>query len=195
VSSPRKRLPKPKKPKQRGPRPGSNAHYWAELSEKERRIEEIAAKMQSGAWLSGVSDRALAEQWDCAPNTVRKFAAEASRLLRRQLRMDPEAQKEALAQILQTFEVIRAKAMAKNSEQGLRVALDATRAFGFYMGVEPAQKLAIKENTDPFEGWSVEEKLAFANDGTKPKRAMRRLAGEFAAGETNGADPDAESMH
>lgn len=193
MSSPRKRPAKPKKAKQRGPRPGTHAHYWAALDEKERRIEEIAAKMQSGAWLSGVSDRALAKEWDCDPNTVRKYAAEASRQLRKMLRMDPNAQKEALAQILQTFEVIRAKAMAKNSEQGLRVALDATRAFGFYMGIEPAQKLETTERHDPFAGWSVEEKLAFANDGTKPKRAMRRLAGELEPGESNGADP--EAMH
>lgn len=193
MSSRLKRPAKPKKTKQRGPRPGSHEHYWQGLSDKERRIEEIAAKMQSGAWLSGVSDRSLAKDWDCDPNTVRKYAAEASRLIRRTLRQDPEAQKEALAQILQTFEVIRAKAMAKGSEQGLRVALDATRAFGFYMGIEPAKRLEVNERVDPFEGWSVEEKLAFANDGTKPKRAMRRLAGEL--GEGNGADADPEAMH
>lgn len=177
---------------QRGPRPGSHAAYLQGLDPKERRIEEIAAKMQSGAWLSGVSDRALAKEWDCDPNTVRKYAAEASRTLRRQLRMDPDAQREALAQILQTFEVIRAKAMAKNSEQGLRVALDATRAFGFYMGIEPAQKLETTQRTDPFEGWTVDEKLAYANGGPKPKRATRMLA-ELADG--NGADTDPDAVH
>jgi hypothetical protein len=191
VSSRRARAAKPKA--QRGPRPGTHAHWLQGLDEKERRIEEIAAKMQQGAWLSGVSDRALAKEWDCDPNTVRKYAAEASRQLRKLLRMDPESQKEALAQILQTFEVIRAKAMAKGDPAALRVALDATRAFGFYMGIEPAQKLETTERHDPFDGWTVQEKLAFANDGTKPKRALRRLAGGELEGAGNGADPDA--MH
>jgi len=182
---------KKKRPAPRPPAPGTHAHWEASLSEKERRIEEIAAKMQQGAWLSGVSDRVLAKEWNCSPNTVRKFAAEASRLLRRLLRTDPDAQREALAEILQTFEVIRAKAMAKGDPASLRVALDATRARGFYLGIEPAKRLEVNERADPFEGWTVEEKLAYANDGTKPKRALRRLAAEVDGAEANGADPDA----
>jgi len=182
---PRKRKPAPKP----AAPPGTHDAWEASLTELDRRVEEIVLKMQSGAWLTGVSDRALAREWNVAPDTVRKAAAEASRTVRRRLREDPKAQAEARAQILQTFEVIRAKAMAKGDPASLRVALDATRAFGFYLGVEPAKKLDVTERRDPVEDWSVEEKLAYARDGTRPRRALEGVGGG------NGADGEDGSVH
>lgn len=146
------------------------------LTPVERRIDVIVQKMQSGAWLAGVSERALAKEWDVSPITVRGLAAEANRKIRALLRDDPEAQKEARAAILQTFEVIRAKAMAKGDPASLRVALDATRAYGFYLGIEPAKRLDVANRTDPFEGWTTDEKLAFSRDGRRPRRAVNQMA-------------------
>ena len=190
-SKPRARRKPPPKPR---PAAGTHDAWEASLTELDRRVEEIVLKMQSGAWLTGVSDRALAREWNVAPDTVRKAAAEASRTVRRRLREDPKAQAEARAQILQTFEVIRAKAMAKGDPASLRVALDATRAFGFYLVVEPAKKLDVTERQDPVEGWSVEEKLAYARDGKRPRRALRRV-GESDVGAGNGADEGDGSVH
>jgi hypothetical protein len=168
--------------------PGTHDAWQASLTEVDRRVEEIIHRMQSGAWLTGVSDGVLAREWNIAPATVRKAAAEASRLVRRRLREDPIAQAEARAQILQTFEVIRAKAMAKGDANSLRVALDATRAYGFYLGVEPAKKLDVTERHDPVEGWSVEEKIAYAEEGKRPRRALNRIHGESGNGADGGED-------
>ena len=146
------------------------------MSPREKRIEDIVAKMMSGAWLSGVSDHTLAKEWNLSPNTVRKMSAEASRAVRFRLREDPAAKEEARAQLLQLFDVIRAKAMAKGDAPGLRVALDACRAYGFYLGIEPAKQLDVTERHDPFAGWSTEEKLAMAKDGRRPRKALARMA-------------------
>lgn len=160
------------------PKKKSYEQWEKGLTTAEQRVEDIVAKMQAGAWLTGVSERALAKEWDCDPNTVRHYAAEANRVVRRQLREDPEAKAEARAQLLQIFEVIRAKAMSLGDAQGLRVALDASRAYGHYLGIEPPKRLDVADRTDPLEGWSTEEKLAFARDGKKPHRALRRVMQE-----------------
>jgi hypothetical protein len=145
------------------------------LSPRERRIEDIVTRMSNGAWLSGVSDRVLAKEWNLSPNTIRKMAAEASRAVRFRLREDPEGKADARAALLQTFEVIRAKAMAKGDAPSLRVALDASRAYGFYFGIEPAKRLDVTERVDQFEGWTTDEKLAFSRDGRRPRRALAVL--------------------
>lgn len=167
---------KKQKPRAREKGEQTLAEWEASLTPVELRIDIIVQKMQSGAWLAGVSERALAKEWDVSPITVRGLAAEANRKIRAMLRDDPEAQKEARAAILQTFEVIRAKAMAKGDPASLRVALDATRAYGFYLGIEPAKRLDVANRTDPFEGWTTDEKLAFSRDGRRPRRAMNRVA-------------------
>jgi hypothetical protein len=187
-----------KRPAKAKPAPGSLDQWESTLTEQEKRIEEIVAKMQAGAWLTGVSDRALSREWNVAPDTVRKQAAEASRIVRRRLREDPEAQKDARAQIIQTFEVIRAKAMAKGDPASLRVALDATRAFGFYIGVEPVKRLDVTERHDPVEGWSVEEMIAYAREGKRPRqRAIREhVNGSGGPGDgSNGNGADDGSVH
>lgn len=159
-------------------------NQWeSSLSPRERRIEDIIAKMMQGAWLTGVSDHALAKEWNLSPNTVRKMSAEASRAVRFRLRDDPQAKEEARAQLLQTFEIIRAKAMAKGDSPGLRVALDASRAFGFYLGIEPAKRLDVTERADPFEGWTTDEKLAYSRDGRRPRRALAQLGAEGGDGQ------------
>src|SRR5262245_13286406 len=95
------------------PRKAKSYDQWESgLNERERRVDAIAQKMRAGAWLSGVSDRALAKEWNLSPEMVRQIGAEASRVLRRELRTTPEAREEARAELLQLFRVIGAKAMA-----------------------------------------------------------------------------------
>jgi hypothetical protein len=163
----------------RAQKPGPNAfERWQEgLSAAERRVDEIVQKMNAGAWLSGVSERAMAIEHGVTPAAVRKWASEASRALRRELRDDPGAREARLSAGLQTFEVIRAKAMAKGDSQALRVALDATRALLFYQGLEPAKKLDVRESDGgDFDGWSLDEMEAYAKDGRRPRRAAKKLA-------------------
>lgn len=153
----------------------SYAEWEAALTPMERRVEQVVDLMLAGSWLAGVTDKAIAKQWGVAPATVRQVSAEANRVIRMRLREDPEAKKEIRAQLLQQFQVIRAKAMMKGDPASLRVALDALRAYGFYLGIEPAKRLDVTERHDPFEGWTTEEKLAYSRDGRKPRRALGQL--------------------
>lgn len=167
------------------PKEPSYAASLAGLTERERRVAEVISMMSRGAWLSGVSDDLLAKKWNCDPSNVRKIAAEANRVIRLRLRDDPKALQEARALLLQNIDTIRAKAMGNGDAQSLRVGLDALRAYGFYLGIEPAKKLDVTERHDPVEGWSVEEKIAYARDGKRPRRALR----EHANGTDDGGDP------
>lgn len=45
------------------------------------RIKYVLYLMATGQWLTGVSDREIAEDWGCSPRRVRDFASEASRRL------------------------------------------------------------------------------------------------------------------
>lgn len=164
-----------KAPQPKRPEPGSYDEWQGALPPREKRVEDIVSKMMQGAWLSGVSDKALAQEWNLDPTTVRQMAAEASRMVRFRMRLDPKAQEEARAQLLQLFDVIRAKAMAKGDPASLRVALDALRAYGFYLGIEPAKQLTVTQ-PDIFAGWTTEEKLAFSRDGSRPRRAANGVA-------------------
>lgn len=169
----------------------SYAATMAGLTVREQRVAEVVRMMSRGAWLSGVTDELLAQKWNCDPSNVRKISAEANRVIRLRLRDDPEAQKEARALLLQNIETIRAKAMGNGDPQSLRVALDALRAYGFYLGIEPAKKLDVTERHDPMQGWSLSEKLAYAKDGRRPRRALERMNGHG-----NGASDDGdEPMH
>jgi hypothetical protein len=171
-------MPRKPKPAPNPALPDDSFTQWeSRLSPRERRIEDIVGKMMAGAWLSGVSDHTLAKEWNLSPNTVRKMAAEASRAVRFRLREDPGAKEDARAMLLQTFEVIRAKAMAKGDAPSLRVALDASRAFGFYLGIEPAKQLDVTQRKDDFAGWSTEEKIEYSQTGRKPRRAMSKMLG------------------
>jgi hypothetical protein len=173
------------------PRPKTFERWEGALTQREAHIEEIITKMQSGAWLTGVSDRTLAKEWNLDPATVRHYAAEASRAIRRRLRDTPEAKEEARAQVLQLFEVIRAKAMANGDSSSLRVALEATRLYGYYLGLEPAKRLDVTERGDDFfAGWTTEEKLAFSRDGVQPTGRAKRALRSIITTEGNGVDDD-----
>ncbi len=178
---------------------GSYDAWHGTLPPREKRVEDIVNKMMQGAWLSGVSDKTLAVEWNLDPATVRQLAAEASRMVRYRMRLDPQAQEDARAQLLQLFDVIRAKAMAKGDPASLRVALDALRAYGFYLGIEPAKQLTLTQ-PDPFAGWSTEEKLAYSRDGSRPRRAANGVAvavmnGAGLNGHTNGSGHDPEDTN
>lgn len=163
------------------------AESRARLTVREQRVAEVVSMMSRGAWLSGVSDELLAKKWNCDPSNVRKVSAEANRVIRARLRDDPQAQADARAVLLQNIDTIRAKAMGNGDPQSLRVALDALRAYGFYLGIEPAKKLDVTERHDPVQGWTLEEKIAYAESGKLPRRAL----GSVMNGEdVNGAGDD-----
>jgi hypothetical protein len=188
--------PAPAPPVKAKPEEPTFTEWEASLSERERRIEEIVGKMLSCAWLSGVSDQALAKEWNYAPNTIRKMAAEASRMLKYRVRSDDKMKDEARAELIQTFAVIRAKAFANGDSHSLRVALDASRAYGFYLGIEPAKQVDVAHRTSPVEGWSPAEMLEYAQSGKRPaRRALKRAAqmmrgGRAGNGFTSGMSDD-----
>lgn len=162
------------------------------LTTREQRVNEVVGMMLRGVWVIGASDDVMAQKWNCSPGNVRQISAEASRNLRAMMRQDPEAQKQARAMMLAAFEAIRMKCMLNGDSSSLRVALDAMRAYGFYMGIEPAKRLEVTDRSTPVDEWSLEEKIAYARDGKRPVRAFRGAQGELAGG---GGGTDDGSMH
>lgn len=179
------------------------AQHIAQRTENEQRRDHILGMMSRGQWLPGASEDALAERWNITPRAVKERAEEASKLMRMMCRATPEFQESVRAEVLQTFRVIRAMGMraAAGPEHpgpdatpaqlsahaealrrhqpapALAVALQATRLFGFYTGVEPAKKIEdVTPVADPFEGWTLEQKREFAETGKRPKRALAELS-------------------
>jgi hypothetical protein len=158
------------------PPPTEYATWKAELTPREQRIDEVVQLMAGGHWMAGVSHRQLAQRWGLTPGTVEHIALEANRILRLNFRTDADGRRDATALVLQTFEVIRVKAMVMNSAGGLRVALEATEALGRYLGLEPPKRVALADDRDEFKGLSdadveaiAEGKLGHASDvGAEP---------------------------
>lgn len=63
------------------------------------RIEHVADLMRTGMWVRGVSALPLSELWGLAVATVEGYAAEASRIVAREV-ADPEALKTEVATVL-----------------------------------------------------------------------------------------------
>lgn len=64
-----------------------------------RRVERIVGMMRRGEWKRGETAAILAEDWDLAENSVEHLAAEASRVVAREV-VDPEGVKVDVATIL-----------------------------------------------------------------------------------------------
>lgn len=164
------------------------------LTDAERYVEKICAYMMHGQWLGGASVEEVAKQESLSPETVRRYAAEANRLLRDRLRRDPELSDGARFEVLQNFRVIRALAMQQKDAAGLGVALNANRALGFYLGVEPVKRLDVADVTaDEMEGWSDQELEDFAKSGQRPRKALRAVARELTSGELSRANGNGHS--
>lgn len=136
----------------------------------ERRVEEVVTMMLTGNWLPGASDRALAKRWNVHPSRVRHVSAEASRAIKRMIRDDPEYLEERKAQLVTLFSAITQRALGFNNPAGLRCALEAAKATGLYLGLEPPRGLSLMHSTDPFAGMTDEELEAYAA-GAKPNDA------------------------
>lgn len=160
------------------------------LTDAERYVEDICGYMMNGQWLGGASIDEVAKKNSLSPETVRRYAAEANRLLRDRLRRDPELADGARFEVLQNFRVIRALAMQTKEPAGLGVALNANRALGFYLGVEPVKRLEVADVTpDEIDAWNDQELDDFAKTGNRPRRALRAVARELTNGELgNGAN-------
>lgn len=144
------------------PVPPNEFEAWqAKLTPREQRVEEVALMMAQGQWMVGASHQQLAKRWGIAPGTVEHIASEANRVLRRNFRTDDEGRLDATALVLQTFEVIRVRAMISGTPSGLRVALEATEALGRYLGLEPPKRIAMTTRNE-FADMTDEEVEALA---------------------------------
>lgn len=158
------------------PRPPTEFEQWqGTLTPRERRVDEIVQLMAAGRWAAGASHRLLAEQWGVHPGTVEHMAAEANRQIRLTFRhdRDPEARKDAVAMALQTFEAIKIRGLLDGTPAGLRVALEAAKTFGFYMGIEPAKNVRVRGDGDELDKLTDEQLEEVAAHGSS---ALRRFA-------------------
>lgn len=92
----------------------------AEKDLKEQRLRHIVEMMATpGGWRTGISNKALADEWGLHVNTVDRYAAEASRYIMASLG-DPE---ELRARIIGQLEALTALAVEKGTY--LRDAIQA----------------------------------------------------------------------
>lgn len=167
-------------------RPGTDQTWeeWRESrTEQQQLVDVIVAAMSNGSWLPGVSGDKLAQERGIAPSRVASAAKEAGLALRALNAMSPEFKEACRNECLQTFRIIRAMAISKaapgtnpNPAACLGVALNATRLFGLYTGVEPARSTEAPVEADPFAGWTDAEVEEFGETGRRPKRQLVALA-------------------
>lgn len=170
---------------------GEYLAWWNALSVTEKRVEEIVALMASGRYLSGVTNHHLARVWQRNPSYVLDLIHEAARVFRRYVRnLDGPRQDEIKAEVIQTFQLIRARALQKTDANNLRVALDATRAYGFYCGVQPVAQVDLTHRQGDgapgeMDDWTVDELEAYAQSGKRPRRALKEVSRQLLAERTD----------
>ena len=105
----------------------------------EEKIDYITGLMYSGVWRRGGTAKLLAKEWNLSPEAVRRFSAEASRVVKRHI-MDPDsaavdvtlAIREALEGALEDSESLRL------SKEGLKArdqVIAACKAYSDIVGV------------------------------------------------------------
>lgn len=113
-----------------------------------QRVERIVGMMRRGEWRRGESGEELAEEWSLADATVRELAAEASRIVSREV-TDPDRVKVDVSTIL-LRDIERASAAAEFGDVA-RLGDVVTRIVGarapekvehtHYAAMQPAQML------------------------------------------------------
>ena len=141
--------------------------WWDGLPISEQRLQTIMDMMATGRWLSNVSHKMLAHQWGLTPAAVASLAKEAARTIARVAAETPEQRDEILGEILRTFQLVRAKALGLGDANGLRVALEATKLYGQWLGMEPMPALPTRSRDD-LDNWTEEELKAFIAEGRDP---------------------------
>jgi len=149
--------------------------WWSGLTPQEQRVEIIIDLMSQGRWFTGTTPKALAHKWQLSVGRVREIAAEASRQVRRYATDDPADRELMRNTILTTFDVIRHRGLQNGDSGSMRVALEATKAMGFYLGLEPVQQLGIQDGREQFHSMSTDDLRGVVERG-KQRRAARRSA-------------------
>jgi hypothetical protein len=134
----------------------------------ELRLEEITNLMRHGEWERGQTDKVFAEVWGVAVSTVESLAAEASRILRRELAEKHEDVDDLKTDLRESFLRLARKAEAIGTPSAIRAAADALDKAGEYLGIKPPAK--VQHVKDEFSGWTNEELQTFIDTGVKPKR-------------------------
>ncbi|MFZ5896450.1 MAG: hypothetical protein ACOY0T_35680 [Myxococcota bacterium] len=134
----------------------------------EQRIDVLLETMIEGTYLTGQTDRELAELWGVSRQRVQNLAAEASRVLLRYSRENPEIGQMALAQAVQNWARLRVKAEALGTEKGFAVAQHSDELTLTYLGMKPAEKLDVSSR-ESFANWSDDELKEYLATGKRPK--------------------------
>lgn len=98
------------------------------------RIDAIRRLMANGRWVTGVTGLDLAKHWRVTPETVRRYAAEASRALR----ADESDLDDLRARNRATLETIVSEAMASKD---LRSAIAAIATMADLLGLKAPTKI------------------------------------------------------
>lgn len=137
----------------------------------EQRLDVIMVLMRAGEWHGHESSEVLGAQWGISEAAVRRLAAEASRVIRRQLSEQHEDRENLKIDMRAAFLRLARKAELIGSPNALKVAGDMLDRAGDYLGIKPA--LRVKQDRDPFNDYTDAELDAYIADGTRPARLAR----------------------
>jgi hypothetical protein len=135
--------------------------------------------MASCRWTATTAED-LAAQWDCHISTVRRDAGEASRRIHEGIALDQDMRDLILLGIQQcASDADKIVAMCGASNPGTAVKatsvkLDALKALAGIAGCEAPRKVDVTMANTSFDGWTREEKEAFASTGELPSRFASR---------------------
>lgn len=113
---------------------------------REDRVAYIAGLMRLLAWETGRTGPALAKEWGVHEVTVRQDAAEASRIVRRELE-DPD---EVCVDVgVALSEVLRRSflAFSQGDMNAGKLVIEAARTWARIAGIEGPQRVSIEEST------------------------------------------------
>lgn len=107
--------------------------------DKDQRVNEIAAMMASGRWVTGVTALELAERWGVPFKTLEADAAEASRRIRAELSGNDDLR----ARLVATLETITERAMQRGQ---LRTAVESVKTLAGVAGAEAPKRVDVGGN-------------------------------------------------
>lgn len=162
---------KPPPARQRGDLDGGAASARAR-EERDARVDRVISLMSKGQWYGVRSQRALAAELGCSPETVKDYAREASGFLVRLNAMGPEEREAMRAQHLADLERNRREAMrwAKVDVKGLSAANQALDLRAKVLGLNAPTQVELAADLAGLTDDEVEQRLVAALESLRAKR-------------------------
>lgn len=110
-------------------------------SDRAERVEHIARLMASNLWRSGITNRELVAAWGVSLDTMKDYAAEASRIVRRDLGDSEEIRARAMVALEQL--AVDCRSLRKKHPSYVKAAVDAIGLMTGLGGCPPVTRTEV----------------------------------------------------